>query len=72
MSIASEVQRDSCEAGVSVTEVLYASGGRSLIRVGIVGCSRHGYRSRFTTIQISKCGERVVGVLLEEGFDSRE
>jgi len=39
MSIASEVRRVSREAGVPVAEMLYASGGEGLFRVGIVGCS---------------------------------
>ena len=39
MSIASEVRRVSREASVPVAEMLYASGGESLFRVGIVGCS---------------------------------
>ena len=72
MSIASEVRRVSSEASVPVAEMLYASGGESLFRVGIVGCSGYGYGSRFTTIRISTGGERMVGVLLEKGFDSHE
>jgi len=38
MSIASEVRGVSREACVPVAEVLYALGGKSLFRVGIVGC----------------------------------
>jgi len=72
MSIASEVRRVSREASVPVAEMLYASGGESLFRVGTVDCSGHGYGSRFTRIQITTGGERMVGVLLEKGFDSHQ
>jgi len=72
MSIASEVRRVSREASIPVAEMLYASDGESLFQVGIVGCSGHGYGSRFTTFQITTGGERMVGILLEKGFDSHE
>ena len=70
--IASEVRRVSREASVPVAEMLYASGGEGLFRVGVVGCSGYEYGSRFTTIRISTSGERMVGILLEKGFYSRE
>jgi len=40
MSIASEVRRISREALVTVAELLYASGGEGLFRVGVVGGCR--------------------------------
>jgi len=72
VSIASEVCRGIREASVPVAEMLYASGGEGLVRVGVVGCYGYGYGSRFTTIRIFTSGERMVGILLEKGFDSRE
>jgi len=64
MSIASEVRRVSREAGVPVAEMLYASGGEGLFRVGILCYCGYGFGSRFTTIRISTGGERMVGVFL--------
>ena len=72
MPIASEFRRVSRETLVPVAEVLYASGGEGLFRVGVVGCCGYVYGSRFTAVRISTSGERMVGILLEKGFDSRE
>ena len=72
MLIASEIRRVSREASVPVAEMFYASGEEGLFRVGVVSCYGYGYRPRFTTIRISTSGERMVGILLEKGFDSRE
>ena len=72
VSIASEVRGVSREASVPVAEMLYASGGEGLFWVGVVGCYGCGYGSHFTTIRISTSGERMVGILLEKEFDSRE
>jgi len=72
MSNAPEVRRVSREASVPVAEMLYASDGKGLFWVGVVGCSGYGYGSRFTTIRISTSGERMVDIHLEKGSDSCE
>ena len=72
MSITAEVRWVCREASVPVAKMFYAAGGEGLFRAGVVGCSGHGYRSRFTTVRVSTGGEWMVGVLLEKGFDSRE
>ena len=72
MSIASKIRGVGREARVTVAKVFHAAGRKGLFRVGAVGCCGLGYRSRFTTVRVSAGGERMVGVLLEEGFYSRE
>jgi len=72
MSIASEVRRVSREASVPVAEMLYATGGRGLFQVGIVGYNGYGYGSRITVVRVPTGGKRMVGVLLEKRFDSHE
>jgi len=72
VSIASKIRRVSREARVSVAKVLHAASRKGLFWVGVVSCCGQGYRSRFTTVRVSTSGERMVGVLLEEGFYSRE
>ena len=59
------------EIGFTFAEMLYASGGKVLFRMGAVGCSGHGYGSCFTAFRVSTSGKWMVGVLLEKGFDSR-
>ena len=72
MSIASKIRGVSSKACVSIAKMFHAAGREGLFRVGAVSCCGWGYRSRFTTVRVSAGGERVVGVLLEEGFYSRE
>jgi len=72
MSIASEVRRVSREASVPVAEMLYASCGKGSFQVSIVGYSGYGDGTRFTAVRVPTGGERLVGVLLKERFDSHE
>jgi len=71
MSSTAEVRWVCRETGFTFAEMLYASGGKGLIRRSVMGCSGHGYGSRFTAFRVSTSGKWMVGVLLEEGFDSR-
>jgi len=70
VSCTAEVRWVRLEIGFTFAEMLYASGGKGLFRRGVVGCGGHGYRTRFTTFQVSTSGKWVVSDLLEESFDS--
>jgi len=70
MSSTAEVRRVCLEAGFPLAEVLYTSSGEGLFRRGVVGYVGHGYGTRFAAFRISTGGKWVVGVFLEEDFDS--
>ena len=65
-----EVRRVDPETGFPSAEVLYTSSGEGLFRRGVVGYVGHGYGTRFAAFRISTGGKWVVGVFLEEDFDS--
>ena len=70
MSSTAEFRWVCLETGFSFAEVLYASGGEGLFRRGAVGNGGHGYGTCSTAFRVSASGKWVVGVILEENFDS--
>jgi len=50
--------------------VFYASSWGGLLWHGVLDYAGQGYRARFTTFRIPAGGVWVIGVPLEEGFDS--
>jgi len=65
-----KVRRICPEAGFPFAEVLYTSSREGLPRRGVVGYFVHRYGVRLATFRISTDGKWVVGVFLEEDFDS--
>ena len=71
MSSTAEVRWVCLETGFTFAEMLYASSGEGLFRRSVLSYGGHGYGTRFTAFRVSTSGKWMVGVLLEEGFDSR-
>jgi len=57
-------------AEVFFAEVFYTSSREGLFRRGVVGYTGHGYGARLATFRIPTGGKWVVGVFLEDDFDS--
>ena len=70
MSGTAKVRRVFAEASFPFAQVLYTSSREGLFRRGVVSYVGHGYGTRFATFRISTGDKWVVGVFLEEYFDS--
>ena len=70
MSRAAEVCRVHAEAIFCRAEMVYASDLRRLSLCGAHGNAGHSFGARLSALSIAAGGIGVVGVPLEEGFDS--